>query len=82
MRLSTRPRIYGEGDRAFATFALPCAPPAAPPATTALSPACFRRNPLSGASTRAGEATTTRRAPAPVTTAHRIHVTVNEGVTA
>jgi hypothetical protein len=80
MRLSARPHRHGEGDRAFANPAFPCAPHAAPSATYAHSPAWFRRCPLSGAAARAGEATHTRHPRSHTTT--RIHVTVNEGVTA
>ena len=80
MRLIARPHRHGGGDRAFATPALPCAPLAAPPATNAHSPACFRRCPRSGAVARAGEATHTRHTRSHTTP--RNHVTVNEGVTA
>ena len=80
MQLSTRPHRHDEGDRAFATPALPCAPLAAPSATNAHSPAWFRRCPRSGAVARAGEATHTRRIRSHTTP--RNHVTVNEGVTA
>ena len=82
MRLSARPHRRGEGAHAFAPPALPCASFAAPSATNAYSPACFRRCPLSGAVARAGEATHSRRACPRTATAPRTHVTVNEGVTA
>jgi len=80
MRLSMHPHRHGEGNRAFATPALPCAPLAAPSATHVHSPAWFRRCPRSGAVARAGEATHTRRTRSHTTT--RNQATVNEGVTA
>ena len=80
MRLSTRTHRHGEGNHAFATSALPCAPLAAPSTTNAHSPASFRRCPLSGAVARAGEATHTRRTRSHATT--RTQAIVNEGVIA
>jgi hypothetical protein len=77
MRLSTHSRFHGEGARAFATLALPCAPRTAPSATNAHSPAMSRRHPLSGAATRTGEASILRFAP----TTHA-RIAINEGATA
>lgn len=77
MRLSARSRFHGEGARAFATLALPCAPHSAPPATHAHSPAMSRRHPRPGAAARTGEATTLRFAP----TTHA-RIAINEGVNA
>ena len=78
MRLSARPHRHGKGRYAFATLALPCAPSAAPSATNAHSPACFRRRPLSGAMARAGEATRHTRSH----TTTRTHAIVHKGVIA
>ena len=77
MRLSAHSRFHGEGARASASLALPCAPPAAPSATHAHSPAMPRRHPRPGAAARTGEATTNRFAP----TTH-VRIAINEGTTA
>jgi len=82
MRLSMHPPRHGGGHRAFATLALPCAPFAAPLATNAHSPACFRRCPLSDATARAGEAIHFRSAKPRSNPPARTRVTVNRGVTA
>jgi len=81
MRLSTHPHRYGEGGHALATLALPCAPSAAPLATNAHSPACFRRCPLPDATARAGEAIHFRSAKPRSTPPARTRVTVNRGIT-
>jgi len=77
MRLNPHHRFHGAAVRGPAMPALPCAPRAAPSATNADSPAKFRRRPLHGAATRAGEATCFRTA-----SPKHAHVNVNEGVTA